>query len=108
MFSRIKIQIAAAASSLMILIAIGTVVYKFIEDWTWTQSFYFSVVTLTTVGYGDLHPTSDASRLFTSFYILIGVAIALAAITVIGTSYLKRRESRILSRRVEKNESNKP
>ena len=102
MFSRTKIQITAAGSSLILLLTIGTVVYRFIEDWNWTQSFYFSVVTITTVGYGDLQPTSDASRLFTAFYILVGVTIALAAIAMIGTNYLRRREMRIL-RRVEKN-----
>ncbi len=72
MLSRTRIQIAAAGSSLILLMTIGTVVYRFLEEWTWIQSFYFSVVTLSTVGYGDLHPTSDASRLFTAFYILGG------------------------------------
>ncbi len=98
MFSRITIQIAAAGSSLILLMTIGTVVYRFLEEWTWVQSFYFSVVTLSTVGYGDLHPTSDTSLLFTAFYILGGVTIALSSFAVIGTSYLRRREKRILIR----------
>jgi hypothetical protein len=99
MLSRIGIQVAAAGSSLILLMILGTTVYRFMEGWTWIQSFYFSVITLSTVGYGDLHPTSDASRLFTAFYILVGVAIALSSLAVIGTSYLRRRETRILKRR---------
>ncbi len=101
MLSRIgvKVEIAAAISSLVSLVAIGTVVYKYLEDWTWVQSFYFSVVTLCTVGYGDFHPTTDGSRLFTAFYILLGVAIAVSALAVMGTSYLARRDERIASHR---------
>ena len=94
-----RVQLVVASSSLAGLIAVGTVVYKYLETWTWIQSFYFSVVTLCTVGYGDLHPSSDASRLFTAFYILVGVTIALAALAVIGSSYLARRDERIARRR---------
>jgi hypothetical protein len=101
-FSKIKLQVASAVSALLILIALGTIVYKFLEDWTWVQSFYFSVTTLSTVGYGDLHPTTDGSRLFTAFYILLGVAIVLSALAIIGTNYLKKREKRILERRERK------
>ena len=97
MSSTARLQIAVASSSLVGLIAIGTVVYRYLEDWTWIQSFYFSVVTLSTVGYGDLHPTSDASRLFTALYILVGVAIALSSLTAIGLTHLKRRENQIES-----------
>ena len=98
MLSKIGIQITAAVSSLIVLITVGTVVFRFLEEWTWVQSFYFSVVTLSTVGYGDLHPTSDASRLFTAFYILVGVAVVLSSLGVIGTTHLRRRENRIESR----------
>ena len=85
-------------TALIVLIAIGTVSFKYLEEWTWNESFYFSVVTLSTVGYGDLHPTNDASRLFAAIYILVGVAIALSALGVIGSSYLRRREEKLLER----------
>jgi voltage-gated potassium channel len=97
--SRIRVQVAAAASSLLALVLAGTVAFRLLEGWTWIQSFYFSVVTLSTVGYGDLHPTSDVTRLFTALFILAGVGIVLASLTVIGTSLLARREERILRRR---------
>jgi hypothetical protein len=99
MFSKLKLQVSAAVSALIGMIALGTVVYKFLEGWTWIQSFYFSVTTLSTVGYGDLHPTSDASRLFTALYIISGVAITLAALGIIGKNYLEKREKKILERR---------
>ena len=97
--SRIRVQVAAAASSLLALVLAGTVAFRLLEGWTWIQSFYFSVVTLSTVGYGDLHPTTDATRLFTALFILAGVGIVLASLTVIGTGLLGRREERIARKR---------
>jgi hypothetical protein len=54
-----EVQLGAAASSLFLLLAIGTIVYRGLEDWTWIQSFYFSVAILATIGYGTCtpHPT---------------------------------------------------
>lgn len=81
----------AAISALSVLLLIGTLTYHRLEGWSFIDSFYFSVTTLATVGYGDLHPTTNFSRLFTSFYILFGTTIALASIALIGTRYLEKR-----------------
>ena len=56
----------------------------------WIQSFYFSVVTLTTVGYGDLHPTTEVSRLFTALFVLLGVAIVLVSLGIIWKNLLRQ------------------
>jgi voltage-gated potassium channel len=56
-------------------VAVGTVVYMFLEGWDWIDALYFSVVTLATVGFGDLHPTTDEAKLFTIVYIIFGVGI---------------------------------
>jgi len=73
------------------VILAGTVFYWIAEDWTLIEALYFAVVTLTTVGYGDLSPTSDLVRLVTVFYILVGVGIMLALITAVIQSYVKER-----------------
>ena len=57
------------------ILAIGTVAYSVLEGWTPVDALYFSVVTLATVGYGDFHPTTEAGRLFTIVYILVGIGI---------------------------------
>lgn len=72
------------------VIGIGTVVYRSLEDWGWVDSLYFSVITLSTVGYGDLAPTSSASKLFTVAYIFSGISLLGAAANEI----LKRRRRR--------------
>lgn len=87
---------AAALSALFLLIIIGTLAYHWLEGWSWIQSFYFTVTTLATVGYGDLHPTTDASQLFTAVFILAGVSIAVAALGIIGSSYLEKRAKNII------------
>src|SRR5688572_8411032 len=48
--------------SVAVLLAVGTVVYSVLEGWTLLDSLYFSVVTLATVGYGDLSPTTDLAK----------------------------------------------
>jgi hypothetical protein len=78
------------AGSALGLLAVGTVAYRLLEDWSWVDSMYFSVVAVTTVGFGDLTPSTDASKLFTIVYILSGITII--------TTFLRLRMSRRGSR----------
>ncbi len=61
----------------------GTLFYHFVEGWRWLDSLYFSVITLTTVGYGDFAPQTDAGKLFTIVYIFIGLGILAGFITAV-------------------------
>ena len=56
-------------------IGVGTVFYRYVEDLSWTDSWYFTVVTLSTVGYGDISPQTAFGKTFTSFYLLLGVGL---------------------------------
>lgn len=62
-------------------ILIGTLVFMWLEGWSPVDSLYFSVVTLATVGFGDLHPTTTAAKLFTVLYILFGLGVLAAFIS---------------------------
>lgn len=58
-----------------LLVATGTIVYHLIEKWSFVDAFYFCIVTLATVGYGDLVPKTTVGKLFTTAYIVVGIAI---------------------------------
>lgn len=60
------------------VLALGTVFYHFVEGWSWVDAYYFCVVTLATIGYGDFIPQTDFAKIFTTFYIFIGVGIIAA------------------------------
>lgn len=76
------------------LLVTGTVFYWQAEDWTIIEALYFSVVTLTTVGYGDLAPTSDGTQIFTILYLLVGIGVFLALLTSVAEKYLQQRAER--------------
>ncbi len=69
----------------------GTCVYHFAEGWSWIDSAYFSVITLSTVGYGDFYPQTDIGKLFTIFYIIIGIGIILSFINSLYHHYTDQR-----------------
>lgn len=68
---------------IFVVIAIGAVVYHWLEGWDWLDSFYFVVITLTTIGYGDLVPTQPITKLITIFYGLNGVILLLTMFDVV-------------------------
>ncbi len=63
-------------------VATGTIVYHVSEKLNWVDAYYFSVVTLSTVGYGDIVPHTAFDKIFTTFYIFIGVGIITTFLSV--------------------------
>lgn len=102
MDSRLGKPVMAAGSAVMIFISGGTLVYHSLEKWSWIESLYFCVSSLTTVGYGDIAPTRDASILFTVFYLLLGTGVVVASLGVIGSRYLERRDRQIREKQARK------
>ena len=74
-----------------VIVAIGAIAFHYLEKWDWLDSVYFAVTTLSTVGYGDLHPTTSATKIFVIFYILIGVAIMLYGLSILGQYWVEKR-----------------
>ncbi len=73
------------------LVLTGTIFYWRFEDWTIIEALYFSVVTLTTVGYGDLHPTTAGTEIFTIFYILTGIGVFVALLASVAQQYIAQK-----------------
>jgi Na+(H+)/acetate symporter ActP len=74
------------------VVGLGTVMYRFLEKWEWIDCLYFSVVTLTTVGYGDFAPVTTWGKIFTILYIIIGLGIILNFIEIIHLHYEEEKE----------------
>jgi len=77
------------------LIIIGTMFYSIFEGWNYLDSFYFTVMTLTTIGYGDFYPTSDISKMFTVFYVLAGVYLLFYMLTSFTKYYVEKKSPNI-------------
>lgn len=60
------------------LLTTGVVFYHVVEGLSWLDSLYFCVITLTTIGYGDITPHTDLGKIFTVFYVLFGISILAA------------------------------
>ena len=76
-------QFTSLALLAVIAILSGTGFYSIVEGLRIVDALYLSVVTLTTVGYGDLAPKTDAGKLFAVVYVLVGIGILLAFVTTL-------------------------
>jgi hypothetical protein len=76
------------------LIGSGTIFYSKVEGWDILDGLYFSVCTLATVGYGDLHPTTPLAKVFTMLYLGLGACVYVAFITKVLATAHEHRLSR--------------
>ena len=80
----------------------GTIFYKSLEGWSWIDSLYFSVTTISTVGFGDLHPKTSAGKLFTVLYIFVGVGVFVALFSQFAKALLKAESKKSYHKREKK------
>jgi len=79
-----------AISGIVVLLAIGTVIFQQLEGWGWIDSFYFTGITMLTIGYGDITPTHELSKVLTVLFGFASVALAFYALSAIGTEVSKK------------------
>jgi len=80
---------------MFVILLIGTVFYRLAEGWSWLDSLYFSVITLSTVGYGDLSPTTAVSKLFTVVYIFLGISIFVSFASMLAKERVSMHKQRV-------------
>ncbi|MGD9276005.1 MAG: potassium channel family protein [Candidatus Pacearchaeota archaeon] len=78
-------------------ILIGALIYQNVEGWSFIDSLYFVVVTVTTIGYGDLSPSTDVGKIFTMFFAFFGVATALYLFSNISSALFKKHVTQKVS-----------
>ena len=90
------------AATLGLLVAVtvgGTLGYMLIEGWSLLDAFYMTVISLTSVGFGEVHPLSPAGKLFTVLVILGGVAVVAVALGYGSRIVLEGQLERLMGRR---------
>jgi len=80
-------KIYTAITLLVLLLLIGIFGFRIVSGYSWIDSLYMTVITITTVGYGEVNPLDDFSKIFTIFLILTSIIIVGYALSVI-TEYI--------------------
>ncbi|KAF9960736.1 hypothetical protein BGZ72_006078 [Mortierella alpina] len=73
----------AEAMTLCFYLAIGALIFIYIEDWTFLNALFFVMVTITTIGFGDVVPSTMVGRIFTVFYAAGGIVLLALAVNAI-------------------------
>lgn len=84
---------------LLTIFLIGALGYHFLEDWSFFDSIYMVLISITTVGYGEIHHLSKAGRLLTIFIIIGGVAVLGYGLSVIMSFVVEGELTNLIKRR---------
>lgn len=91
-------QMVTALLLLLVVILGGTLGYSQLEGYGLVDGFYMTIITITTVGFGEIHPLSTGGRIFTSILILFGFA----SLAFIGQTFAENFVSKLMSANSEK------
>lgn len=78
--------------TLIFIVVLGTVFFHHVEGWSWIDSYFFTVITISTVGYGDLVPVTALGRIGTTLFIFVGLGVFAVAIQQFALYHMKKRE----------------
>lgn len=84
----------------MVLFCGGVSAFVFVERLSWFDAAYFSIVTMATVGYGDIHPQTSIGKIVAMVMIIGGVSTFLGVVASITEIFIKRREEAILKQKL--------
>ncbi|MDY7031701.1 MAG: potassium channel family protein [Thermodesulfobacteriota bacterium] len=94
-----QLRLRISLTALVGVMVMGTFGFMIIEDLSIADAFYFSFITITTVGYGDIHPATQPGKIFAIFLILMGAGSFLGVVANVTEMILSRREKQT---RIEK------
>jgi voltage-gated potassium channel len=86
-------------AALLLVVFIGTAGFHYIEHWSWFDGFYMVLTTLTTIGYGEVHPLSPVGRYFNVAIIIVGVGLGAMIIGALGQALVETEFDHLLGRR---------
>ncbi len=74
----------------VMIVVSGTIFFRLVEGWSWLDAYFFTVVTLSTVGYGSLVPATVAGKIGTTVFIFLGLGVVAVAIQQFGHFAIRR------------------
>lgn len=83
------------------ILAISTIFFHFVEGWTWFNSFYFSVVTMSTVGYGTIVPLTILGKIGVIILIFSGVGALAALVQIIAMDSIEKHTEKALEKELK-------
>lgn len=92
---RIRLKVGLALGVVVLCIGMGTLVLYFVEDLDWIDSVYLSVMSVTTVGYGDRAFKTLPGRLFASFWLLFSTLMVARAFVYLAEARIDKRQRKI-------------
>lgn len=85
-------RIATLILTLVTIVASGTIFFRWAEGWSWLDAYFFTVVTLSTVGYGSLVPATALGKIGTTVFIFVGLGVFAVAVQQFGLFAMRKRE----------------
>lgn len=87
-----KVKTSTVLISLFGVLTMGTAFFHFVEGWSWLDSYFFTVVTISTVGYGSLVPVTALGKIGATVFIFVGLGIFAVAIQQFALYHMLKRE----------------
>ena len=83
----------------LLLLILGTIVLSIVEGWSLLDSFYMTLITITTVGFGEVHPLSEKGRFITMLILMGGVTTISIGVSIIARYVVEKELGRVFRRR---------
>ncbi len=103
MYKLFRSKIAIALTLMFIVFLVGVFGYRLIADFSWVESVYMTIITVTTVGFAEVRPLDSNAQIFTVFLIISSVFIFGFAISVISEYILSKNSLQLLKKKRVRN-----
>ncbi len=99
MYKWFRSKIYIALILLILVFLVGVIGFRFFSDYSWVEAIYMTIITVSTVGFGEVKPLDDGDRIFTVFLIIASVIIVAYSISIITDYIFSKNNFQELQRR---------
>ncbi|MFT4717113.1 MAG: voltage-gated potassium channel [Paracoccaceae bacterium] len=102
-----KTQFRVLVSLIIGIIGVSTVFFHFAEGWSWVDSYFFTVITISTVGYGNIVPVTVLGKLATTVLIFMGIGVVAVALNFFGAELVSVRTAQLERKKKKEQDEDK-